>query len=181
MSTTVVKPDKEFTKKICEESGVDVSACYQCMKCSAGCPVSEIADSTPAHILRKVLLGMKDELMQGDFMWLCVGCETCKTRCPQDISTRAVVDALKKMAYDENVEPKEKNVALLYQHFLNIVRARGRINEPLLMMYYKLGSKDYMGDMDLGMEMIKKGKMGVNPLTGKIKGNSQVREIIGEK
>jgi len=65
--------------------------------------------------------------------------------------------------------------------FLNIMRTRGRMNEPLLMMHYKLGSKDYTGDMDLGMKMIKKGKMGVNPLGGKIKGAKQVRAIIDSK
>ena len=177
MSTTAVKIDKSFTDKICEKSGVDVSACYQCMKCAAGCPVADLSDSTPAHVIRNVLLGFKDDVLKSSFIWTCIGCETCKTRCPQDLSARRVVDALKEMALEEGVEPAEPNVALLYKHFLNIVRARGRMNEPLLMAHYKYGTKDFTGDRDLGMKMVMKGKI---RYAGKIRDVGKVREFIGE-
>jgi len=181
MSPTAVKPDREFTKKISERSGVDVSACYQCLRCSSGCPVADKSDSSPAHILRKVILGRKDELLKSDFIWMCIGCETCKTRCPQDLSARKVVDALKETARLENAPCAEPNVRLFHDTFMNIVRTRGRMNEPLLMAHYKMGSKDYTGDMDLGIKMLQRGKMGINPLSGRIRGAAKVREILGRK
>ena len=177
MSKTAVKIDKNFTTRIADKSGVDFSACYQCLKCTAGCPVAELTDSSPAHMIRTVLLGLKDEALSSDFLWLCVGCETCKTRCPQDISARRVVDALKELALEEGRDIAEPNVALLYKHFLNIIRARGRMNEPLLMAHYKWGSKDFTGDRDLGMVMLKKGKI---RYSGKIRDTGTIRNIIGE-
>lgn len=181
MSGTAIKADREFTNKICEQSGVQASACYQCMKCTAGCPVAEKSDSSPAHVLRSVVLGLKDELLASEFIWMCVGCETCKTRCPQDLSARQVIDALKDMAIQENAQPGDKKIPLMMKTFLNIVKMRGRMNEPLLMAYYKLGTKEFTEDMALGMQMIKKGKMGLNPFSGRIKGAAEVRNIIETK
>ena len=178
MSATAVKIDKNFTKRIVEKSGVDLTACYQCLKCTAGCPVADLTDSSPAHVIRSVVLGFKEEALNSHFIWLCAGCETCKTRCPQDLSARRVVDALKEMALEEGAEPAEPNVAVLYKHFLNIVRTRGRMNEPMLMAHYKHSTKQYTQDMDLGKQMFFKGKL---KYAGKIKGVKQIQEIVGEE
>jgi hypothetical protein len=66
-------------------------------------------------------------------------------------------------------------VALLYKHFLNIINARGRMNEPLLMAHYKFGTKEFKQDMNMGMQMMRKGKI---RYAGKIRGVGQVRDII---
>lgn len=176
--STAVKIDRDFTDAITKKSGTNVSACYQCLKCASGCPVADVSDSSPAHIIRSVALGLKDEAMASHFIWLCVGCETCKTRCPQDLSARRVVDALKETAIAEGKVPAEPNVALLYKHFLNIINARGRMNEPLLMAHYKFGSREFKQDMDMGMQMMRKGKI---RYAGKIRGVGQVRDIIRGK
>jgi len=66
-------------------SGENPYKCYLCKKCSTGCPVAHFADVHPAQVMRAVQLG--DEAMSVDsrFIWLCTGCETCTTRCPQGI------------------------------------------------------------------------------------------------
>ena len=41
------------------ESNINVQDCYQCQKCSAGCPVAFAMDYKPNQVMQMVLLGMK--------------------------------------------------------------------------------------------------------------------------
>ena len=79
-------------------SGENAYKCYQCKKCSTGCPVAPYADMHPAQIMRAVQLGQLDMIFDDKFIWLCTGCETCTTRCPQGIDIAAIMDELKIIA-----------------------------------------------------------------------------------
>ncbi len=181
MSITKIKTDRDFIAAVETKSGVKVSQCYQCMKCTAGCPIAEFSDSSPAHVMRSVTLGLRDEILDKGFIWLCSGCETCASRCPQNLSARKVNDALKVIAQEEKKRVREKNVELMNRIFMNIVSQRGRVNEPLMMGYYKLGSRDLFGDLDIGRQLVFKGKMGVNPLSGRIREYKKIRKTMKGK
>ena len=78
--------------------GQPLGACFQCHKCTSGCPVAEIADFTPAQVVRLWQYGMEELLLQSQIIWLCAGCETCGARCPNGINVGRLIDGLREMA-----------------------------------------------------------------------------------
>ena len=58
------KIEDDFVKKIEEISGQKLLACYQCGKCSAGCPAVGEMDILPNQVIRYAQLGLKDELLE---------------------------------------------------------------------------------------------------------------------
>ena len=84
--------------------GEHVLNCYLCGTCTAGCPVSEItADYNPRKIMRQVLAGKKDELLNSGEIWRCNQCHTCVSHCPQDVRFADIVRVLREMARDEGI------------------------------------------------------------------------------
>src|SRR5450759_5496494 len=78
------------------EKNVEVYAqkCYQCGKCSAGCPVTEQMDLPPSMIMR--LLQTEDtandeKVLRSHSIWLCVTCEMCLSRCPMEIDIPSII------------------------------------------------------------------------------------------
>lgn len=93
--------DAEFTKRIKEAfGGHDVSACFQCAKCSAGCPVSDKANIQVHELMRMSLFGLK-EVLRTDMIWLCTTCYTCQERCPQEANPTQVIVTLRNIAVEE--------------------------------------------------------------------------------
>jgi heterodisulfide reductase subunit C len=66
-------------------NGIDVHACFQCGRCSAGCPVADYFDLQVMEVVRLASYGMEDILLGSRTIWLCAACETCATRCPNEI------------------------------------------------------------------------------------------------
>ncbi len=84
-----------FVKKVEELSGQNLLACYQCGKCSAGCPEVSQMDILPNQIIRLAQLGQKEELLASKAIWLCASCMTCNTRCPKGINIAEVIEAVR--------------------------------------------------------------------------------------
>ncbi len=159
-----------------ERRGVkNLTRCMQCMKCGVGCPVAFAMDYNPTQIIRMAILGMKNEVLSSRTLWLCSACETCTTRCPMEIDVAGVMDALREVAEDEGRKCPESATKAFHDVFMGVVRARGRMNEPLLFGHYKLRTKTFLEDMEIGKSMIMKGKI---KFLGKAKGNLEVRKIM---
>ena len=86
-----------FVAKIQELSGQNLLECYQCGKCSAGCPAVTQMDILPNQIIRYSQLGLKDEVLQSKSIWICASCMTCNARCPKGINIAEVIEALRQM------------------------------------------------------------------------------------
>lgn len=84
-----------FVAKIEQVSGQKLLACYQCGKCSAGCPMAAHMDVLPNQIIRMAQLGMEKQLLATRAIWICVSCMTCNSRCPKDIRIAEVIEALR--------------------------------------------------------------------------------------
>jgi heterodisulfide reductase subunit C len=86
-----------FVAKVEEISGQNLLACYQCGKCSAGCPAVSEMDILPNQIIRYAQLGLKDELMRSKSIWICASCFTCNARCPKGINIAEVIEAIRQI------------------------------------------------------------------------------------
>ena len=89
------KVQKEFIKKIEELSGQKIYACYQCGKCSAGCPIVDHMDILPNEIIRLIQLGSDEKALKSETIWLCSTCLQCMAKCPKGVDLAKIMDALR--------------------------------------------------------------------------------------
>ena len=86
-----------FVLKVQKLSGQNLLACYQCGKCSAGCPAVAQMDILPNQIIRFAQLGFKDELLDSRSIWICESCFMCNSRCPKGINIAEVIEVLRQI------------------------------------------------------------------------------------
>lgn len=169
---------KTFLEEVNEKiDGVPIQRCYHCRKCTAGCPVTFAMEHNINKIIKMIQLGRRDDVLGSSTIWLCVSCETCITRCPNEVDIARMMDALRQMAIESGLGAKEKNVLRFHEAFLSNIRLGGRINEPVMMVQYKLKSGDLFSDMAMGIDMFMKGKLSlVAPRTEDMKALRRIFE-----
>ncbi|MBK5092488.1 MAG: 4Fe-4S dicluster domain-containing protein [Actinobacteria bacterium] len=163
-------------KRLEADTGQKVRSCYQCKKCSAGCPVAFAMDLLPHEVMRMVVYGQEARLLGSSTIWLCASCETCSTRCPNEIDIAGVMDGLRRMAVDEGVIPAEPEIAAFHKSFLAGIKLAGKTNEPVLIGAYKALSRRVFDDLGLGAVMLAKRKIKLLPRT--VKDRRAVRRIF---
>jgi heterodisulfide reductase subunit C len=164
MSTSpVVQPDCAFLGVVETRSGEPVSRCYQCRKCTNGCPLAFAMDVKPNQVMRMIQLGLEDELLRSKTIWVCAGCQTCTTRCPNDIDIAHVMDSLRQLSRQSGMPPTEVKVLKFHEAFLDSIRRHGRVFELGMVARYKLGTLDLLGDAKLAWKMLAKGKLKLLP------------------
>lgn len=114
---------KPFSKAIKHQMGGEtIALCYQCGTCASSCPVARISEKfNPRDVIRLSLLDEKQEILQGNSIWLCSSCYNCQERCPQKVEIADVIYALRNMAI------KEGNMPAIYVEFANALMNEGRI------------------------------------------------------
>jgi heterodisulfide reductase subunit C len=160
------KPNDGLKRAVEAISGVDLSVCFQCKKCSSGCPVAKLAKSRPSEIMRQLHLGAGNELLASDLVWTCASCETCSARCPMGIDVAAVIDALRRLALERGAPTLAGNVPLFNRAFLRTVEMFGRTYELGMVAAYKLGTGKWMNDTEKFPAMLRKGKIPLLPPRG---------------
>lgn len=164
-----------------------VADCYQCGKCSAGCPQAEKMDVLPNTIVRLVQYGDVRQAASAQSVWQCVSCLTCSARCPKSVNIAGIMDALKEIAVQERcVHPKQKRIAVFQRAFLNTVKRNGRTNEIEMVAEYKI--RGFFGDgsvtaalkdADLGLPMFLRGKLHIK-IGSPVKDKAIVRRIFAK-
>jgi len=149
--------------------------CYQCGKCSAGCPMAAESDLRPHDVLRMISAGRRDDLLNSDSLWLCLGCETCTARCPNDCDPAAAIDALRAMALEDGASPPRAFNAF-HKAFLEEIQAHGRISEFGMIMRYKMRTGALFQDAANAPSMVTRGKLHFAPT--KIRGVDEVRALF---
>ncbi len=149
------------------EAQVKVADCYQCGKCSAGCPVASEMDEKPSRLLRMLQLELPQHerpVLGSRTLWLCAGCETCLTRCPQEVDLPRVMDFLRQEALSRGVAHAEaRDVIAFHRAFLHSVEWLGRLFELGMIAEYKLRTGHLFQDMAIAPAMYAKGKVGLLP------------------
>ncbi|MCD6345200.1 MAG: 4Fe-4S dicluster domain-containing protein [Anaerolineae bacterium] len=169
--TIPVGTDLAFREVVRERSGEDIHKCFYCQKCTVGCPTAYMMDYTPAQLLRLIQLGQKDKVLGSSAIWMCIGCEICGTRCPNQIRLAPVMDTLRQMSLEQSYRP-EPAVYALHRSFLDNIKLWGRVHELTMLMEYKIRCllKEYplffqglFSDFKLGGTLMLKGKITLLP------------------
>jgi len=156
------KLDPNFKYEVAQEiGGENIRHCFSCGTCTAGCPVREIDEKyNPRKIIRMVLLGMREEVLKSEFIWLCSMCYRCYDRCPQNVRLTDIITALKNIAVREGyIHPAFKEQARLVGTF-------GRL--------YEVEDFDNKKREKLGLPPVQKTFSDV----GKLVHNSKLEELI---
>ena len=173
-------PEKGLAAAVRKATGVDVAECYQCGKCTAGCPMAQWMEIVPGQIMRLVQVGDEaaaERLLASDAIWVCAGCLTCTQRCPKKLDPAAVIDALREMSYARgSVSAKQRKVLAFHKAFLKVVQKAGRMSEIPLTALYKMTSGDFFSDITMAPKMLARRKL---PLVPKIVRNRrQIKRIF---
>jgi heterodisulfide reductase subunit C len=96
--------------------------CLACGTCSAGCPVRRVtAAYDPMRIMRMLVLGLRQELLKGETIWLCSDCYTCQENCPMGIKITDIINHLK------NLATQEQNIPLGVSTQEKLLKDQGKI------------------------------------------------------
>jgi len=79
-------------------SEVNVSACYQCGNCSAGCPAVNFMEIPPNRIIRLVQIGCLDEILESNTPWICAACIACSVKCPRGVDIAKIMEGLRQVS-----------------------------------------------------------------------------------
>ncbi|MBD3157606.1 MAG: CoB--CoM heterodisulfide reductase subunit C [Candidatus Lokiarchaeota archaeon] len=91
----------DFVDLIKKAGGPNVQSCYQCGTCSGSCPAGARTNYLVRDIIRKALLGLKEECVSVTELWYCTTCYACTDRCPQDVKPTDVIKAIRNIAVAE--------------------------------------------------------------------------------
>ncbi len=159
ISTQPITLRTDLAQRVMDELGQNVYLCYQCVKCTSGCPVAEFFDWQPNQIMRALQLGQEDIALHAQTPWLCAACQTCTTRCPQGLDINAIMEFLTREALAHGIKPPIPKVDYFNRAFLREVRLWGRAYELGLLAELKLRTGDITTDLDLGVKMLLKNKL----------------------
>ena len=173
-------PGDSLASRLRHELGINLNHCYQCGKCAAGCPVAEEMDNTSCQTLRLIQLErpeMDRRVLESEAIWLCLACETCSTRCPQEVEVAKVMDYVREASLALDLaHPRSKDILAFHRAFLDSIRVTGRLYEIGLVADYKLRSRHLMKDVGLAPKMYVRGKLPLLPHF--IKGRSGMKRIF---
>ena len=151
--------DVDFVRKVEALAGTSVRSCFQCGKCSAGCPMASFMEHPPNRVIRLLQLGQWQTLLADRSIWYCASCETCSTRCPNKVHIASIMDALRKLAWDADGPSKETFVQIADKLFLQNIRTYGRQYEMRLAALFNIKSGQFLKDLMLGPKLLAKGKL----------------------
>jgi heterodisulfide reductase subunit C len=178
LNVQVNQKENHFLSEVAQASGEKIQACYQCQKCSAGCPVAYAMDILPNQILRRIQYNHREKVLTSKTIWICASCYTCSVRCPNNIDIAKIMDTLRSLALRSGAEPGEKDIPVFHSVFLDTIKSKGRIHELSLIIQLKSKTKDFLKDAGLGWKMFRKGKIKLLP--SRFGGGKEIQEIFNE-
>lgn len=166
-ATTHEHTNNSLAGKLREATGVAASRCYQCGKCTAGCPMAEEMDYTPSHILRLLQIGLdglEDKVIRAYSPWVCLTCEMCYARCPQEVDIPKMMDFLRtESVRQKKVNPRATDFVSFHQTMLDSIKYVGRLYEVGMIMGYKARTWHFLEDIMMAPTLFFKGKLKLFP------------------
>ena len=136
--------------------GEKIPTCMQCGICAGACPVSHEMDHTPRQLVRMIQLGLKNEVLNSNTIWICTTCFSCSVRCPRGIHPTELMETLKPLAIAEGIKNRNAKFDIV---FSDVVKKNGRASEFLLISKYSLTEPGMIKQAPFGLSLIYKGKL----------------------
>ncbi|AEB08703.1 4Fe-4S dicluster domain-containing protein [Desulfobacca acetoxidans] len=184
-----LSPEVRFMEQVEEDGGIRVSTCYQCKKCTNGCPVTFAMDIYPDQVIRLVQMGQRQAVLTCSTIWVCSACETCTTRCPNEVDIAGIMDYLKAQALKSGIVLPQRRTYVFHKVFLDDIRRRGRVFEGGLLPRYmlksgeawrKLRELDFKDDLELAYGMLRRGRMALYPQGISMKGRAEIQGLLAQ-
>ncbi len=176
----------DIAEAITEKLDNSLLLCFQCAKCTDGCPLAFAMDIYPHEIIRLLLFGLENEALKSSAIWVCSSCYTCTTRCPNEVDVAGIMDYLKQKAISTGVaDSATRDVQKFHETFMKTVERFGRVNEPYLLMSYFLDpqviKKRYRkglvsDDIRMGISLLTKGRIKLVPAYIETKTRKEIDE-----
>jgi len=154
---------RSLASEVMERSGTNLYRCYHCGSCANGCPFIQAMDYPPHMVLRLLQYGMREEALGCKTIWICVGCHTCSSQCPMAINMAGIMEVLRHMAVAEGVAIAKPDIFDFHEEVLRSLERYGRAHKLGIMWRYKVQTRRWLSDMDLGIKMLAKRKLDLRP------------------
>jgi heterodisulfide reductase subunit C len=171
----VTATDLEAIAQISRAADVNLDDCYQCGKCTAGCPMSHEMDLVPRQVIRSLQLGLYRQALTARSPWVCAQCQVCSVRCPQEVRIAELMLAVRHAAKREGLKVM-REPDIFDDIFVNNIRSKGRNNEALLAGFFNLKSGHLMQDVLNAPRMAARGMIG--PKFNRVEDRAAVRRLV---
>ena len=180
LATQAAGPPADLASHLHHATGQSVCDCYQCGKCTAGCPLASEMDIPPHQVLRLLQIGSarhERRALESLSIWLCLTCEACAARCPQNVEIPRIMDHLRHESLRRNrVHPQGRAVLAFHRAFLASLRRGGRLHEVSLIADFKLRTLRLFQDVLLTPKLLARGKLKLRP--PRIAGHRAIQRIF---
>ncbi len=176
MVTLSSKQNLAFARELQSRTGENVMLCYQCKKCTLGCPSAYTMKMKPHELMRAAQLGLEEEIYWSGTIWICLSCETCNTRCPQGINILRVMDGLRERSREVDFYNPQPAIPALHHIFMSLVERFGRVYELGLAMLINVRMLSPFKDVDMASPMLLKGKL--KPFPHFSRGRKELRRVM---
>jgi len=139
-------------------TGSNPYKCYQCVKCTSGCPLADQFDLAPHQVMRSVQFN-DTAVLESRAIWLCASCQTCTTRCPQQIDVAGVMDTLRIESRRRGIAPAVPEIARFNELFMRCIGIFGRAWELGLATAFNMALRQPLRDSKLGRRLFARGKL----------------------
>ena len=162
VSLTVGAAETSLAETVRDATGQNVYRCYQCLKCTSGCPLAENFDLAPNQVMRSLQLD-DASVLESRTIWLCASCQTCTTRCPMEIDVAAIMDALRIEAKRRAVPPAVPEIDVFNRLFLAGVKRLGRLYELGFSLAFNLARRRPFADIAMALALFRRGRIRLLP------------------
>ena len=93
-----ITPDPEYAAMLIEKGAKTLNLCYQCGTCTASCTSGRFTAFRTRKLIRRAQLGLKDQILPSEDLWMCTTCYTCYERCPRGVEIPDIIFLLRNLA-----------------------------------------------------------------------------------
>lgn len=161
--------------RLLEQAVSYARSCYQCGRCSGGCPMTNAMDHSPRALLRLLQLGAVDDALRSNTPWLCAGCHGCSICCPRGVDLPQVMYLLRQWMAADGASNESVR---FYREFVTCIQRRGTVYEPELLLTYarRVGPGALIPHFRMGIGLALGGKLSFGPRS--IAGKEGLRQTI---
>ena len=90
--------DEDFKQSIMDAGAESVAVCFQCGTCTGACPSGRRTPYRIRGVVRRAVMGLKEDVISDDSIWMCTTCYECQERCPRGIKIVDIVKIIRNQA-----------------------------------------------------------------------------------